>query len=172
MVNPKMSKPPVLFLYTSTSCSACERFMSTWPDMQAKIKKENLVGEIVHRKQATLSPSDWDDSVPTAFKEKVSYFPSLFLVRAADWAAGAKNKSAAVTSILYNAKEKVDVLEWIRKNAASSTLTSTQLTSAPAAAPPKAAATAPPPAAPRLPTLMGNNPNVVCSHAYRVRERR
>lgn len=115
---------PILLLYSADSCPACERFIATqWDKLKTDAGK--YVSDIKHYSQKSMKPSDWNKSVPSALKTKVSYFPSLFLVRAADWGLG---DDAQVTAVLFPAKDKSEPLEWIKETSVLPSLTSTSPT--------------------------------------------
>lgn len=157
---------PVLILYSAESCSACKNFLDkNWDN----VKKETLshVKESRHLSQKSMSMADWNPEMPNV-KSMVSFFPTIFLVRASDLAAWDRDKTALVTAVPFPAKERSDIIEWIKETSLQPNLTSTALTGQPQAR----SQPAPAPAVRSPPSIAGAYNGSVCSAAYSVRGRK
>lgn len=163
---------PTLILYTSNSCGACERFLEkSWEDVKKKVA--NDVMAIKHLSQPSMRPVDWNPEMPVDLKSRVSYFPSLFLIRSADLG----KKDAKVTAELYPVGQSKDVVEWIKEMSVTANLTNAtptgtmtkavEVTSTPSAAHKTPSATVV--RSTKLPTVVSYTQPASCSAAYVVK---
>ena len=104
---------PLLILYSANSCSACTNFLkNSWDNVKKSVA--GYVDETIHISQSTMSPSDWNADMPQSLKSMISYFPSILIVRASDWNAAKSDKNAIVSALLYPARDRSDLVEWVK----------------------------------------------------------
>ena len=158
---------PVLILYSSDACGACSKFIANSWD---KVKKDSApyVTKNVHKSQKNMSQSSWDPDMPSCFKDKVSFFPTIFLARSSDWEASQHDKDIMVTFVAFPARERTDLSKWIEETATQPNLTSTALTG-------KSSKSTTPvqPVKRKAPTIANStSQGSVCSAAYTLRGRK
>lgn len=167
---------PVLLLYTANDCPPCSQFLkNTWDSVKNSVS--GYVSDIVHLSQEERNGGQWNTNMPNAFKEKVTHFPSVFVVRAADWYIAQQNKDARVSSLLFPSKG--DVVEWIKEAVNQASVTSSAPTggSITKNAQPTVTSSSRPSSGlvvRRQPVIDGteNNPTTVCSLAYKIKGRK
>jgi hypothetical protein len=166
---------PTLVLYTAETCGACERFLSkSWEDTKKKVAP--YVKESKHFSQPTMKPGEFDSKCPQGLKNEITYFPTIFLVRSADFS---NLNQETVTWEKFPIQEKKDLVEWVKEMSTRENLTNAtvsrplpppgvqQKQSIPQAIP------APTPEVQKpkkmLPTIGNNGQITSCNSAYKIR---
>jgi len=108
---------PVLLLYTSDQCSACERFLKDqWPNIKKEI---NGTAYPLHFSQPTMTKSSWNEQVPLFFEDHITAFPSLFLVKRADWnkmtATSDARKNKNVNVVYERLPKGKNIILWVNE---------------------------------------------------------
>ena len=162
---------PILLVYSAEECPACVTFMSNKFDT-VKATTVNYVQDVIHLSQKSTSSSA-NPALPRALIPKVAYFPSIFLIRAADWSAAQKDKDANVESVLFNARSGGDLVTWIKETSTQASLTD----SSPSGGSIRKRSTPVPQQTHQTTRLQpsianSNGQGYVCSSAYRLRGKR